>query len=86
MARYFRVFHGWMVSEFGMCTRMWEDNGIFDDWFGGRIELFALALKVKGKRERGGCCFKVKTKNHPINPEGKIVENDHLTNGKVKLI
>lgn len=44
---------------------MYEDvgrYGIFDDWFGGRIELFALALKVKGKRERGGCCFKVKTK------------------------
>lgn len=29
---------------------------------------------------------RLRQKNHPINPEGKIVENDHLTNGKVKLI
>lgn len=27
-------------------------EGVFDDWFGGRIELFALALKLKGGRER----------------------------------
>lgn len=27
--------------------------GVFDDWLGGRIELFALALKVKREREGG---------------------------------
>lgn len=72
---------------------MWGEGaggyGVFDDWLGGRIELFALALKVKRERGGDGCCFKVKTKKNtsPSCCVGKmVVENDQPTDREVEVI
>lgn len=48
--------------------------GIFDDWLGGRIELFALALKVE--REKG---MTVVSRLRQKSSHHMVVENDHPT-------